>query len=59
MGENTTWIDEVPDKYVWEMYHNERNWCMCHNIMCDNDIELAYLCDFGWRYYCKEHGEEE
>lgn len=55
--ENQTWIDEIPDKVLWNMYHDARNFCSCHNFFCNNDIELAYKFDFGWRLYCIEHAE--
>lgn len=53
--ENQTWIDEVPDKIVWNMYHDARNWCCCHDFNCDRDIEHAHKFEFGWRFYCDTH----
>ena len=55
MSENQTWIDEVPDKIVWNMYHDARNFCACHDFFCQNDIDIAIDFGFGFRLYCPEH----
>ena len=53
---NITWMDEVPDRYVWDMAFHQRLYVSCFTFDCENPVIYVVqqpVIDM-WRYYCED-----